>query len=189
MPLLFSALQLLLLLTLPPTLHAQRPELGVAIGPAPVTGQARRVRATGVHGALSAGWNTRASGLGARLELAWEQLPGRDAVAITPHGTQRVSRGTLGIASVRGSVLFTGGAARLRPYALLGGGSTRLRIPGHPNPYGFTVGLHAGVGVRLAVGRLLLTTELLGVLPLTDYGGGGDFQPVTYAPLSVGVRF
>ena len=128
------------------------------------------------HGALSAGWNSRVSGVGARLDLDWEQLPGRDAVAVTPQGAQRVSRGTLGIASVRGSVLVTGGGARLRPYALLGGGSTRLRIPGHPNPYGMTLGLHAGVGVRMAVRGVVLTGELLGVLPLTDYGGGRTFS-------------
>jgi hypothetical protein len=84
---------------------------------------------------------------------------------------------------------FTGGGARVRPYALLGGGSYRMQMPGDRNPYGLVVGVHTGAGVRVAVGRMVLSWELLGVLPLTDYGGAGDFQPVTYAPVSVGVRW
>lgn len=173
------------LLAAPHTARAQRPEVGVAVGAARAVGSAGRVRGTGWHGALSLGWNTRDRGVGVRLDLAAEQLPGRDAQV----GAQRISRPTLGVQAVRGSVQFTGGGARVRPYALLGGGSYRMQMPGDRNPYGLVVGVHTGAGVRVAVGRMVLTWELLGVLPLTDYGGAGDFQPVTYAPVSVGVRW
>jgi hypothetical protein len=173
------------LLAAPHTAGAQRPEVGVAVGVARAVGSAGRVRGTGWHGALSLGWDTRDRGMGVRLDLAAEQLPGRDAQV----GAERISRPTLGAQAVRGSVQFTGGGARVRPYALLGGGSYRMQMPGDRNPYGLVVGVHTGAGARVAVGRVVLTWELLGVLPLTDYGGAGDYQPVTYAPVSVGVRW
>jgi hypothetical protein len=52
------------------------------------------------------------------------------------------------------------------------GGRSWVSIEGrgpsaYPNPYGLVVGVHTGAGVRVEVGRMVLTWELMGVLPLT----------------------
>jgi hypothetical protein len=164
---------------------AQVPELGLAVGLAPVSGSSRETRETGLHAALSVGLGTRSPGFGVRADLVWEHLPGKAA----PASDASWRYGDLDIRSVRGSILYTFAGGSARPYLLLGGGAYDLRIPEQPNPYGTVAGLHAGVGLCFAAGSLALSAELLGVSPLTDYGGATDFRSVGYFPLSVGVRF
>lgn len=96
--------------------------------------------------------------------------------------------------SARGSIVFTLRDGQVRPYTLLGAGAYRLAVEGFGNPHGLTPskltpGVHVGLGVRVPIELAELAVEAQAVALVTSYGIGEFNWPVTYVPVSVGVRF
>lgn len=163
---------------------AQR-EIGVDVGVAVPTGRLASARSIGPSAALSFGFGNDDRGVGTRVDLAWQKMFGESP----PPGREYdyIFYEDYNAYSARGSVVFTLTDGQRRPYGLLGAGAYRLGVR-HPTN-GLTPGVHVGLGVRVPTGTAELAVEAQGVVLLTTYGIGTDYEPVTYVPVSVGVRF
>lgn len=78
---------------------------------------------------------------------------------------------------------------RYTPYLLVGAGPQWIRVAGATNPYGATLGVRGGAGLRVRAGRVELEAEVAAHGVASDFGTGRDFAPGSYVPLAIGVRF
>lgn len=171
-------------LLLPTLGRAQLITPQVAAGIAAPTGPLGEARSPGpaLRGAVLVGAPTRRVRLRIAADAAW--MPGSQAAA-----SQYASAGDLRVLSVSGSVVLAPRGEGAAAYVLLGGGVQGMRVAGQRNPYGVGGVLHAGVGVRVPLGRVAMHFEVTPQLLLTDYATGEDFSPGTYWPVLVGLSF
>ena len=164
---------------------AQDVQLGVAGGVAVPTGRYGETRSTGplVRGTLLLGDPRRHVRLRADVEGAWLLDEDGRATAGSSHD------GTMRALGAFASVVVGGTGPRFAPYLVAGAGAQRLRVAGVRNPYGTTLGVRAGGGVRWHLGRALLYAEVAAHGALTDFGTGRDFAAGSYVPVVVGVSF
>ena len=130
--------------------------------------------------------------IGDPRRLVWVRLEG-EGVWLIDRTNERASLGSRdGMLRTLGVLVTVAAGPRLgrvTPYVLLAAGPQWLRIQGARNPYGATLGVRAGAGVRVRAGRLELETELAAHVVASDFGTGRDFATGSYIPISVGVRF
>ncbi len=175
-----AGLALLLAVAAPTRVRAQPPEPSVAVGLALPRGDfgARHAPGPVVRGGLTYGDRAR-SHVRLRLDLEAALLPGR-----APHP------GTFQSVSALVSLLVGATAAPpVAPYGLVGLAVERLAITGARNPYGTTVGLRAGFGVRARVWSRPMFVEVAPHLALTDFATGSDYSAGVRVPLVLGVAF
>ena len=182
-----AVLPLLLFLSTAATAAAaqSRPEVGIDLGAATLTGAAGEHRSLGANGVLSLGVNTREPGVGVRAEIAWTHIPGDG----TPGDNLGWRYGDFSSRSVRVSVIPTLPlpVEPVRVYGVLGAGAYDLRVTDQENPYGITGGINMGFGVRAPFRGAHFVAELQGVMLFTDFGSQEVVLPF-YAPLTLGVR-
>jgi hypothetical protein len=105
-------------------------------------------------------------------------------------GASTRGRGTFRSVSALSSLLVGAtAAARVSPYGLVGLAVERLAITGNRNPYGTTVGLRAGLGMRWRLRDRMVFAEVAPHVALTDFGTGQDFDVGVRVPLVVGIAF
>lgn len=175
-----AGLTLLLAVIAPTCLRAQSPEPFVAVGVALPSGGLGAQQAPGpvVRGGLTYGDRDR-SHVRLRVELEAALLPGRAA-----------NRGTFRSGSALVSLLVgTTAAPVVAPYGLVGLAVERLAITGVRNPYGTTVGLRAGLGVRSRVWSRPMFVEVAPHLAVTDFATSRDYSAGVRVPIVVGVAF
>lgn len=164
-------------------LHAQAPEVRVALGGVAPLGTMSDRYDVGLNGALSLGYGLRDGGFGVRAELWGTRFAGKTEA--TPYA--RVHQGGLWDVGLLGNAVFAAKQEHLRPYALLGGGLHRqLRDDGH-DPYGWVPGAQAGVGLSWSVGQLVLSAEIQYQVVLSEVAAGCDFCVASQTPLVIGV--
>jgi hypothetical protein len=125
--------------------------------------------------------------LRAEAEAAWFAGQG------VPAGRGLSAGGDLRVIGAGASVLAGPRGGPLRPYALAGAALQWLRAPAQVTPYGAALrralGVRAGAGARLAVGRVELRVEVAPHLVLSDYATGRDFDLGSYWPITLGIGF
>ncbi len=168
----------------PLALRAQAVEASVAGGLAVPAGGYRRSRAAGpvLRGSVTVGAPERRVRLRGDLEGVW-LLDRADRVPAYS------SQGTLRALSAVGSVLIGARGPGPSPYVSAGLAMQRLTVQGFRNPYGTTLGLRAGAGVRWRVRHLRVHAEVTPHLVLTDFATGSDFGTGGYVPLVLGAGF
>jgi len=168
---------------MPLAARAQAVQLAVAGGVAIPTDDYGETRTTGplVRGTLLLRGPERRVRFRMDAEGAW--LLDRTDRAIT--GSSR--DGTMRVVSALASVVIGGTGPRIAPYLLAGAGVQRLTVEGTRNPYGRTLGMRAGAGVRWLVGRVEMNAEITPHWALTDFGTGREFGLGSYVPVAIGV--
>jgi hypothetical protein len=166
--------------------RAQSVQVGVAGGIALPTGAYGRVRGPGplVRGSLWLSDPQRRLRARGDVEGAW--LLDR---MVDPMRAGSSTEGSLRAVSALVSIVFGGTGPNAAPYLIAGAGPQMLRVTGARNPYGTTLGVRAGAGVRWHVGRAVLHAEVAEHFALTDFGTGRDFGMGSYAPVVVGASF
>jgi len=174
-----AALALMLMAATSSVAHAQN--FGLAAGPAVEHGAS-----TGAMLQLSWFTKTAFSHVGLRFDGLYLMQPGRiiEGSAQEPHTSfQSPSDHTYGVLA---AVRYQVGNGAVRPYALFGTGFYDR------NAYtaGFTLGMNAGLGAELRVGRL----QMFGEARLHQFRGPANVSWTTtdrvrFIPVTLGVRF
>jgi hypothetical protein len=126
----------------------------------------------------------RVDRVGWRLEGEAAWFPDNDSAPSSGGGIDGDLRSIAAIGS-----LVAGPRRRgLAPYVIVGGGPQWIRVRGAVNPYGTSLGLRAGVGLRFRGESMSLLAELAGHAVLSDFGTR-EYTAGTYVPLTIGVVF
>jgi hypothetical protein len=175
-----------LLATLASRAGAQAFSPSLALGAAIPTGYygARRSPGPLVRAGLTVGYPEQ--------QYVWLRVDGEGAWLLD-EGGGHVSRGsddgTLRALGVLATVAAGPRREGVRPYAFMSAGPQWVRIQAATNPYGVSLGLRGGAGVRARAGRFDIEAEVAAHAVTSDFGTGHEFASGSYVPVTIGVRF
>ena len=166
------------------SVHAQSLSPEVGLGVAVPTGSFGRHRSIGPLADVGVvlGAPTRR----VRLRISGEAmfLPGE-----MPAEPPNSSYGDARVLSVLGTLLMGPRGSGRGVYGIVGVGRQRLKVESQANPYGWSTGVRAGVGVRWPLAGSLVRVELTPHLILSDHGSASEYSAGSYWPVRVAWTF
>lgn len=175
-----------LLATLAPSAGAQAFSPSLAVGAAIPTGYYGTRRSPGplVRASLTVGYPEQ--------QYVWLRVDGESAWMLDEGGGHVMLGsvdGTLRALGVFATVVAGPRREGVRPYAFMSAGPQWLSVQNATNPYGVSLGLRGGAGVRARAGGVNLEAEVGAHVVTSDFGTGHEFSSGSFVPLTVGVRF
>jgi hypothetical protein len=157
-----------------------------AVGAAVPTGYYATRRSPGpiVRASLTVGYPER--------QYVWLRVDGEGAWLLDEGGGHVLLGsvdGTLRSLGVFATVAAGPRREGVRPYAFMSAGPQWLRVEGATNPYGVSLGLRGGAGIRAKARGLELEAEVGAHVVTSDFGTGHEFKMGSFVPVTLGVRF